>query len=108
MKCNLHIAVVAYDFRLSCKAIKELAMSDKNSKIKIARKDEIMMEDGTRYKAFPTYNHTRGKWIDQIIIVDDDRWKVYDQQYELIEWLKIRVDCTSYIPEEYQIQEYEW
>jgi len=72
------------------------------------KKDNIEMNDGTRYKAFSNYNNTRGHWIDQIIIVDDYKWKVYDQQEELISWLKYRLGCVSCVPEEFQIQEYEW
>jgi len=66
------------------------------------------MNDGTRYKSFPTYNHARGHSIDQIIIVDDNRWEVYQQQAELIDWLKYRLECTSCVPEEFQIQEFEY
>ena len=104
----LSIAVVAYNFELSCKAIKILAKNDANSKPKIIYKDKIIMNDNTRYQAFPTYNHARDCWIDQIILVDDFRWHVYDQQYELIDWLKLRLYCTSNVPEEFQIQRYEW
>lgn len=70
-------------------------------------KDYIIMEDDTRYKIFPTYNHVRGHCIDQLIIVDDDRWEVYDVQHELIDWIKYRM-FMSCVPEEFQIQEYEW
>lgn len=104
----LSIAVVAYNFELSCRAIRILADNDLNSKPKIIRRDEIIMEDDVKYKAFPTYNHARGHCIDQIIIVDDNRWEVYQQQYELIDWLKYRLDCTSCVPEEFQILKYEW
>ena len=85
---GLSIAVVSFNFDLSCKAIRDIAENDMNSKIKIARRDEIIMEDDTRYKAFSTYNHVRGHCIDQLILVDDSRWIVYDQQYELIDWVK--------------------
>lgn len=105
---GLSIAVVSFNFELSCKAIKEIAENDMDSKIKIVRRDEILMEDGTRYKAFLTYNHARGCRVDQIILVDDSKWYVYNQQYELIDFLKYRLYCTSCVPEEFQIQKYEW
>ena len=121
MKCNfiksykisvviniLHIAVVAYNFELSCKAIRVLAENDINSKPKTIRKDMVVMEDETKYQAFPTYNHARGHSVDQIIIVDDNRWFVYDEQFELLDFLKYRLYCTSCVPEVFQIQRYEW
>ena len=65
------------------------------------------MKDGTRYFIFPTFNHVRGHCIDQLIIVDDFRWMVYEQQYELIDWIKYRM-MHSCVPEEFQIQKYEY
>jgi len=103
---SLNIAVVGYNYELSCRAIRLIAENDINAEIKIARKNEILMNDETKYKAFPTYNHVRGHCIYQIIIVDDSRWNVYEHQDELIEWLKYRLDYTSYVPEEFQIQRY--
>ena len=103
---NLTVAVVSYNFELSCRAIRVLVENDMDSKAKIICKDEIIMEDGTRYKAFPTYNHVRGYCIDQLIMVDDSRWMVHSQQYELIDWVKYRM-FMSCVPEEFQIQEYE-
>jgi hypothetical protein len=104
----LNIAVVAFNFELSCRAVKEIALNDVDSKPIMMLRDTIKMEDGTWYQAFPTFNHVRGHTIDQIIIVDDSRWNVYQQQYELIDWLKYRMDCTSCVPEEFQILTYEW
>lgn len=103
----LNIAVVGYNFELSCKAIRIIAEND-NCKINKITKDSIFMEDGTKYKAFPTYNHARGHIVDQIIIVDDNRWEVYQKQYELIDWLKYRLGCVSCVPEEFQILEFEY
>lgn len=106
----LNIAVVGYNYELSCEAIRLLADNDVNNNINtvICRKDLIEMNDRTRYKAFPTYNHARENIIDQVIIVDDNRWNVYQQQFELINWLKYRMECTSCVPEEFQIQKYEY
>jgi len=97
---------VAYNYKLSKEAMKKIANSDK-SNIKTLRENYIEMNDATRYYIFSTHNHVRGHIIDQLIIVDDSRWEVYQQQAELIEWIKYRM-CYSCVPEEYQIQEYEW
>lgn len=104
---RLTVAVVAYNYDLSCKAVWQLANNDKDSKIKYKHKNEIIMEDCTRYITFPTYNHVRGHCIDQLIIVDDYRWEVYQEQAELIDWIKHRM-FMSCVPEELQIQRYEW
>lgn len=103
----LKIAVVAFDYELSCKALRVIAEND-NSIPKVIRKDNIIMKDETQYIALPTYNHARGHCFDQLIIVDDSRWEVYGKQYELIDWIKYRLSCASYVPEEFQILEYEW
>ncbi len=106
---RLMVAVVAYNYELSCKAIRMLAENDMDSKIKQVRMGygQILMEDGTIYKAFPTYNHVRGHCIDQLIIVDDPRWMVYDNQYELLDWIDNRM-YMSCVPEEFLVQKYEW
>jgi hypothetical protein len=104
----LKIAVVAYNYELSMKAIRELAENDMNSKPKVIRRDKILMEDNTQYVAFPTYNHVRGHCIDQLIVVDDFRWFVYRKQRELIDWIRYRIDCASCVPREFQEIEYEW
>ena len=103
----LRIAVVAYNYELSLKAIRELAENDTNSKPKIICRDKILMDDDTQYITFSTYNNVRGHCIDQLIIVDDFRWEVYSKQYELIDWIKYRM-WMSCVPEEFQELKYEW
>ena len=103
----LHIAVVGYNFQLACEAIRILAENDNNTKIKRIQTGTILMEDGTKYQAFPTCNSVRGLCIDQLIIVDDCRWKVYKQQEELIDWIKYRM-IYSCVPEEFLIQKFEY
>jgi len=104
----LSIAVVGYNFELSCKAIRILAENDNDTEIKSIYKDYIIMKDDTIYKTFPTYNHARGHYIDQLIVVDDCRWDIYYKQAELINWIKYRINCTSCVPEEFQEIKYEW
>ena len=45
-------------------------------KLNIQDKNEIIMEDGTRYIAFSNLIQTKGFTIDQIILTDDKRWSV--------------------------------
>ena len=103
----LNIAVVGYNYKLSCRAIHQIAENDMDSKIKYPRQNEIIMEDGTRYIAFSNLIQTKGFTIDQIILTDDKRWSVLLTQREVIESLKDRL-YRSCVPEEIQIQEYEW
>jgi hypothetical protein len=102
----LNIAVIAYYYELSCKAIRELAENDTNSKPKIIRKDTIIMEDGTEYKAFSTYENARGRRIDQLILVNI--YEFNESLHKLYEYITYRIYCTSCVPEEYQIQNYKW
>ena len=104
---SLTIGVVAYNYKLSCNAIKELAHNDETSTPRKLSMGYCEMQDGTIYKCFSTEEKTRGLRIDQIILVDDDRWEVDWQQFELIDSLKHRM-YMSYVPDEFQIQRYEW
>ena len=103
----MRIAVVAFNYKLSLRALRVIAEND-NSEIERIYKDKIVMKDGNEYHAFPTYNHVRGHIIDQFIVVDDSRWEVYSQQLELIDWIRYRLDCVSCVPEEFQELKYEW
>lgn len=98
---GLTVAIIAHNYECSCNTIKEIAENDMDSKVKNVRRDEIIMEDSTKYKAFPTYSHLRGCRIDQAIIVSDI-WNEY--KHKIYEELKCRLEYTSYVPEEYQIQ----
>jgi len=65
------------------------------------------MEDGTKYIVISNPNSVRGCNIDQMIIVDDYRWEIYNQQWQVIDEIKFRM-LKSCVPDEFQIQEYEW
>ena len=103
---RLNIAIVAFDYRCSKEAMKLIAQSDESTIKKISN-DYIEMHDGTVYRIFPTFNHVRGHFISQLFIVDDFRWMVFKKQAELIDWIKYRL-VYSDVPEEFQIQKYEW
>ncbi len=103
----LNIAVVAFNYVLALRACKVLADNDTDTKIKRKCKEYIEMEDGTRYKHFSNYNNARGHKIDQIILVDDFRWDIYQEQFELIDYLKSKVS-VSCVPDEFLIQQYEY
>jgi len=103
---RLNIAIVAFDYRLSREAMKLIAQNDEST-IKKVTDRYIEMYDGTIYHVFPTFNHVRGYSISQLFIVDDFRWWVIEKQAELIKWVKYRL-IYSNVPEEFQIQKYEW
>lgn len=102
----LRIAIVGFNYELSKKAMLKIAEVD-YSTIKRKSNKYIEMDDDTLYCVFPNYNHVRGYQIDQLIVVDDFRWEIYNQQEELIDWIKYRMK-HSCVPEEFQVQKYEW
>lgn len=104
---GLTVAIVGFNYEQSKQALFEIATNDVDASIKYKTQDEIRMSDGTRYVAFPTHNHVRGWCIDQVIVADDDRWNVFAQQYELLDWLQYRM-VHSCVPDEFRIQRYEW
>ena len=99
----LNIAVVGYDYKLSCMAIRQIAENDMDSTIKYTGQNEIIMEDGTRYIVFSNLLQTKGFSIDQIILTDDTRWSVLLKQSEILESLTDRLN-RSCVPEALQIQ----
>ena len=87
-------------------AILEIAQNDESSISKIRRnQNKVFMNDGTVYEAIYDNRIADGKLIDQLIISDDLRWSVYDQQFQLIQNLKTSL-IRSCVPDELLIQEY--
>jgi len=104
---KLHIAVLGYNYKLSCRALYEVAENDIDSKPKIRKKDTIIMEDGTKYTALPTnIDRVRGYHFDQLIIADDSRWMIFKECGEILNYLGYRLGA-SYVPEEFKTQKYE-
>jgi len=59
--------------------------------------------DGTEYRILNNHNML-GLFLDQLFIIDDERWLVYDRQCETIEIAKQTLRKSS-VPEDYQIIE---
>ena len=67
------------------------------------------MEDGTKYTAISSNSISSfGFRIDQLIIVDDSRWKIFGKLWELIDYTTNYCLNTSCVPEEFQVQKYEY
>lgn len=103
----LNIAIVGYNHDLSRRALWEIVNNDVNSKFAVRNKDSVTMEDGTKYRAISREEQVRGYSIDQLIIVDDLRWEIYNKQKDVIEYIKYRLEISC-VPEEFQVQQYEW
>ena len=70
-----------------------------------------LMNDGveTKYIALnPNDDYIRGINLDQLILVDDYRWKILNKHYDYINQCIKPCLCRSCVPEEFQIQEYKW
>jgi len=93
---------------LSCKALREIVENDISSKPYIKRKDRVLMEDETTYMVISSVDKVRGHIFDQLIIVDDSRWMIFEKQEEILDWMKYRLFHSSCVPEEFQIQKYEY
>jgi hypothetical protein len=103
----LKIAVVAYNIEQSQIAIKILAENDNSSKPKLLCLNETHMEDGTIYQIMSFSKSMRGEKFDQLIIINDFRFNVYNQFPLEIYELKERIKFYSCVPEEFQVQEYQ-
>jgi hypothetical protein len=103
----LVVAVVAFNYPLSCRAIRILSQEDGGKIKKVISKTSILMEDGTVYKCFSSFDCIAGHRVDQLIIVDDERWSVMEEQWDVINQLKCAM-TKSCVPEDYKIQKYKW
>jgi len=103
----LRVAILGYNLDLSRKALREIVENDIFSKPINKKKDQAIMSDGTKYIAISSIEKVRGYAFDQLIIVDDSRWEIFDKQWDVIDYVKERL-FLSYVPEEFQIQRYEY
>lgn len=107
----LHIGVLGYSYDLSIKQLREIVNNDMTSKPKRITRNNIIMEDGTKFTVIPSstdwINWIKGYKFDQLLLVDDNRWMIFNKHYDLIEYLKGRLSI-SFVPEEFKILKYEW
>jgi len=103
------IGVIGWNTRLTMRGFKDLV--ENNQDIKIVTwlpsqgKARAIGVDGTKYMTIsPTiYDRRRlcGLRLDQVILYDDERKKIYQEHQELIHWIK-KESMTHQIPEEYE------
>ena len=106
----LNIAVLGYSYDLSCRALHEIVNNDEyNSKSK-SKFCALMNDDvETKYVALnPNSDYIRGMKLDQLILVDDYRWKILKKHSGYISQCVEPCLYYSCVPEEFLIQKYEW
>lgn len=102
----MRIGVIAYDYKLSCRACYFLANLDQDSTIHYSAIDFVVMKDGTIYQAISeNTERLRGSRFNQIILVDDNRWEVLGKRKTEIALL-INENFLSDV--DWQIQKYDW
>ena len=71
---------------------------------------EIRLKDGSTIKGITSVDEMslRGKRFDQLILFDDDRWKIEWDREEDIRIIKAHTMYVSVVPEEFQIIKYEY
>jgi hypothetical protein len=106
---GLKVGVLGFDPDQTYIGMREVAESDYINKIKTISIDHIIMDDGTEYIAiYPNAEKVVGYKLDQLIVVDYASWNIFAKLGELIDGLRQRLLFYSYVPEEYQIQRFEW
>lgn len=103
---TLHVAVVGFNYHLSKIALREIAEADSTKNKKVTDK-YIEKTDGTIYRVFSNPDRVRGYMIDQLIVVDDFHWDIYNEQRELIKQIRFAM-CRSCVPDQLQVQRYEY
>lgn len=100
------IAFVGYDTRCTALALRQF--SEDNAE-QVACFDpygmRMVLQDGTQILGMATRRIIHGLRIDQIIIADDARCRVWIQQADLFAYL-IHIRGMSNVPEEFAVQWY--
>jgi beta-xylosidase len=90
----------------------EIAENDMDANIIKKAKSYIQsyvnMSDGTRYEAIVLNGTVKGLKYDQIILVDDNRWMIYNKYYDEINELKYYCLSPLFDGLDAQIIKYEW
>lgn len=106
---GLKVGILGFNANQTYMGMREIAVNDYDNKIIKINIDQIIMSDGTEYIAiYPNSEKVVGYKLDQLIVIDDVRWNIFSKLYELIDTLRQRLLFYSYVPEEYQIQKFEW
>jgi hypothetical protein len=105
----MNVAVVGYDWKLSCDACIKLAHNDTSSLILKIQKHLgwVLMNDGTIYYAISdSIKNLHGqKRFDQLIVVDDARCSAVLKRIDVISWM---IDEYNLLDADWQIQTYIW
>lgn len=101
-----NIAFVGYDTRCTVQALRQFAADNFDQ---VASFDpyamRMVLRDGTRIMGMTTRRCPDGYRIDQIIIADDARCRVWMHQRDLMAYL-MHIRGMSNVPEEFAVQLY--
>lgn len=103
---GIKVAILCFNNNLSYRVLQEIVKNDVLSKPIKVMKDQVLMEDGTRYIIIPS-SPFRGIRLDQLIIVDDSRWMILDECEEFINYCIKPCLANSNVPDDFLIQKYE-
>ena len=111
VKIILRIGILGYSYDLSTRALHEIVNNDEFNYKSISKFVALMNDDvETRYYAINpnSENGIMGTRLDQLIIVDDERWEILDKHGDFINHCINPCLVSSCVPEEFKIQKYEW
>jgi len=100
------IGIIGYNYDQSKQALKEIVENDESACRSMSSWGAVMF-DKTRYFIIEDSRGLRGFRFDQLVIVDDNRWNVYDKRNDLIldAILSLAGSC---VPNEFLVLEYEY
>lgn len=105
---SLTIGVLGYNDKLTEQMLHYVVECDTENQTEIFNRNYIRTYEGTEYRALLRHDNWRGYKFDQIILVDDSRWMIFDKRFDDINILKSYNLLMSCVPEEYQILKLEW
>lgn len=100
----LVIGVLGYTPAVTDQCISLLAQEN-NEDVASPHRGSLYLKDGTKIFAIYSENSVRGRYIDQLIVCDDDTYYKHCDLIDYIKWVSMSRSC---VPEEFKILDFEY
>ena len=100
----LNIAFLGYNATTTRKGFQMMIEENKDQIEKVTNGGcRALLKDGTMIVAILSDCNLRGYKFDQLILCDDERWKIYGHKAELIDDILSYNMGLSYVPDEFKV-----
>ena len=107
----LRLAILGYDIRSTEQGLRHFINNNIEQIEGTSWVDKVIrLKDGSTIRGITSVDERslQGKRFDQLILFDDNRWKIEHERSEDIRVIKALTMYVSVVPEEFQIIKYEY